>query len=456
MDVLEGTPPVGNGGGISGVFSRPVWQTGTGFPSGTLRCVPDVAAVADANFSGTPNVGAFLVLGGGYSGGAGTSLSSPVWAGIVATMNSARSNLGLTPLGLLGPWVYPLIGTNAFRDITAGNNGAYSAGVGYDLCTGIGTPNVTNLIAGIDEEITFTGPPTSPINAGTPVAMSATAQLPATYQWKLNGANIPGATSSTYSIARTVVADNGLYSVVVTSSLGSFTYVIGTLTVNATSAPAFTLAASPATVTVASGRSVVFNTIATGSPTPSYQWTLNSVPISGAVDPILLVSGATSASAGTYTCTATNSQGSVSTSATLTVVTTAAPGYLTNLSSRAIVGTGANILIAGFGIAGSGAMDLLVRAGGPTLEAPPYNGTGYITAPQLTLFDTVVPSNPQPIVTNVAWGSPFTSGTSIVNVHPQTATTALFDTVGAYHFNAGSADLRRLRSPRRPAPIPPR
>ncbi len=85
-------------------------------------------------------------------------------------------------------------------------------------------------------------------------------------------------------------------------------------------------------------------------------------------------------------------------------------------------------------------MDLLVRGGGPTLAAPPYNGTGYITAPQLTLFDTVVPNNPQPIVTNVAWGSPFTLGTSSVNVSPQIATTALFDTVGAYPFNVGSAD----------------
>ncbi len=89
-------------------------------------------------------------------------------------------------------------------------------------------------------------------------------------------------------------------------------------------------------------------------------------------------------------------------------------------------------------------MDLLVRGGGPTLAAPPYNGTGYITAPQLTLFDTVVPSNPQPIVTNVAWGSPYTLGTSTVNVHPQAATTALFNTVGA--FTTSSVGHRTLDS----------
>ncbi len=158
--------------------------------------------------------------------------------------------------------------------------------------------------------------------------------------------------------------------------------------------------------------------------------------------PVLLVSGATSANAGTYTCMATNYPGfrPAPFGRARRSSLSSTPGYLTNISSRAIVGTGASILIAGFGIAGTGSMDLLVRGGGPTLEAPPYNGTGYITAPQLTLFDTLVPSNPLPIVSSVAWGSPFTLGTSSVNVSPQMASTALFNTVGAYDFNVGSAD----------------
>jgi kumamolisin len=41
----------------------------------------------------------------------------------------------------------PQIGTPAFRDITAGNNGAFHCGVGYDKVTGIGSPNVKELIA---------------------------------------------------------------------------------------------------------------------------------------------------------------------------------------------------------------------------------------------------------------------------------------------------------------------
>ena len=50
-------------------------------------------------------------------------------------------------MGLLGPKIYPLMGTANFRDITSGNNGDYSAGVGYDLVTGMGVPNVAKLMA---------------------------------------------------------------------------------------------------------------------------------------------------------------------------------------------------------------------------------------------------------------------------------------------------------------------
>ncbi len=105
----------------------------------------------------------------------------------------------------------------------------------------------------------------------------------------------------------------------------------------------FTIAATPSTVTVAAGRTAVFNATAIGTPTPTYQWTLNgSTTIPGAAvtnDPILMINGATSADAGTYTCTATNSVGTpATTSATLAVTTTANPGYLTNLSGRGVVG----------------------------------------------------------------------------------------------------------------------
>ena len=131
----------GSGGGTSRFFPRPSWQTGTGVPHGTERLVPDVASAAD------PNTGAFLVFHGSPMGIGGTSWSAPVWAGFCALINEARKNAGKPFLAFLNPALYPLIGTPAFRDITAGSNGAFPCGPGYDQVTGIGSPNVKQLLA---------------------------------------------------------------------------------------------------------------------------------------------------------------------------------------------------------------------------------------------------------------------------------------------------------------------
>ena len=70
-------------------------------------------------------------------------------------INQARANIGQPSLGLLGPKIYPLNGTSSFRGITTGSNGAngvYNAGPGYNLCTGLGVPNVANLIRAVASE----------------------------------------------------------------------------------------------------------------------------------------------------------------------------------------------------------------------------------------------------------------------------------------------------------------
>ncbi len=148
---------------------------------------------------------------------------------------------------------------------------------------------------------------------------------------------------------------------------------------------------------------VAFSALAPGA--SSYQWILNgSTTIPGAIittDSVLLITGATSADAGTYTCVASNSSGSVTSNpATLTVVTTSTPGYLLNMSLQANVGTGANILIAGFGIGGSGTENLLLRGGGPSLTTD-FGLTGTLSNPQLTLCD----NSSTPIVTDIGWGN---------------------------------------------------
>jgi kumamolisin len=129
---------VGSGGGISIFFTRPDWQKGTGIADGKMRLVPDVSLAAD------PDRGAFVFLAGQPQQIGGTSWSAPTWAGFCALINESRTKAGMSPAGFLNPLFYQNM--QAFRDITVGNNGKYDAGPGHDLVTGIGVPNVRELI----------------------------------------------------------------------------------------------------------------------------------------------------------------------------------------------------------------------------------------------------------------------------------------------------------------------
>ena len=80
---------------------------------------------------------------------AGTSLSALIWAGFCALINEARSKANKPLLPFLNPLIYPLIRSASFRDITDGNNGAFDAGPGHDMVTGIGVPNMKQLIAAL-------------------------------------------------------------------------------------------------------------------------------------------------------------------------------------------------------------------------------------------------------------------------------------------------------------------
>ncbi|MGA8664600.1 MAG: hypothetical protein WB809_06010, partial [Thermoplasmata archaeon] len=127
----------GSGGGYS-LFPRPWWQHGTGVPTApTTRGDPDVSADASN--------GVEIIQGGGATAVGGTSLATPVWAGIAAIADQHAA----APLGYLDPVLYSILrGSNYstdFHDITSGNNG-YAAHTGWDPVTGIGTPIVAHLV----------------------------------------------------------------------------------------------------------------------------------------------------------------------------------------------------------------------------------------------------------------------------------------------------------------------
>jgi kumamolisin len=64
----------------------------------------------------------------------GTSAVAPLWAGLIARINSAKGS----PVGFINPHLYRGFG---FNDVTSGGNGGYAAAIGWDACSGLGTPN---------------------------------------------------------------------------------------------------------------------------------------------------------------------------------------------------------------------------------------------------------------------------------------------------------------------------
>jgi kumamolisin len=133
----------GSGGGISTNFPRPSWQMGSS-SFGKYRSVPDVAFDADPH-SGVPIYfqGQWLLVGG-------TSLGAPCWAAIWALATQYHQQRTGKTLGYANPLLYALANSArraaVFHDVTAGSNGSYRAGPGWDDVTGWGSPNVYNLV----------------------------------------------------------------------------------------------------------------------------------------------------------------------------------------------------------------------------------------------------------------------------------------------------------------------
>jgi subtilase family serine protease len=124
----------GSGGGPSTVESEPAYQQGV--QTTGKRTIPDIAA--DASPSSGVQVYDSFGEGGFIGGVGGTSLASPMWAGIMAIANQGRRLAGKGTLDNMPADLYSLSASN-FHDIVKGNNG-YAAGPGYDYVTGIGSP----------------------------------------------------------------------------------------------------------------------------------------------------------------------------------------------------------------------------------------------------------------------------------------------------------------------------
>jgi kumamolisin len=142
----DGAQGGATGGGVSDSFGLPGWQASAGVPgqagSGRAgRGVPDVAGNAD------PRTGYQVRVDGQDTVVGGTSAVAPLWAALICRLAQATGR----SFGLMQPLLYAGVSAGktaaGFRDITQGNNGAYTAGLGWDACTGLGVPDGAALVA---------------------------------------------------------------------------------------------------------------------------------------------------------------------------------------------------------------------------------------------------------------------------------------------------------------------
>ena len=133
----DGADAAGDSGLAAGASSG---SGGASASSSGGRGVPDVAGNAD------PTTGYQVYADGKAQVVGGTSAVAPLWAALIGRLAQATGQR----FGLIQPTLYAGItpGTDVagFNDITSGNNGAYSAGPGWDACTGLGSPEGTALL----------------------------------------------------------------------------------------------------------------------------------------------------------------------------------------------------------------------------------------------------------------------------------------------------------------------
>ena len=218
----------GAGPTTGGGFAQPTWQQGLSVPSAPsgVRYVPDVSLFASPNFPGyifctpvnpptnssTCASGIFTAVDKNGSLVGGTSVSSPIFAGIVALLNQYVVSTGFQStagLGNVNPTLYTLAATpsnNVFHTVTSGDNNVYcspntpagqptnvqcpAAGVmgysasnfdpttHYNLVTGLGSVNVDNLaiawVASAAPTTTFISTTSTTVSQGTSVTFTAT------------------------------------------------------------------------------------------------------------------------------------------------------------------------------------------------------------------------------------------------------------------------------------------
>jgi subtilase family serine protease len=365
-----------SGGGISpDSIPIPSWQklsgviTSSNRGSTTLRNGPDVSA--NANFTFYVCADQTTCTANEFGG---TSFAAPMWAGYLALANQQAAANGES-IGFIDPIIYPAALTSSygtyFHDITSGSCGTFSGITGFDLCTGWGSPNTTgviNLLAGAaTPSFTLSDSPSSlTITQGSSGTSTITVHDAGGFTGSvtLAASGLPSGVTATFgtnpttgtsvlTLTASATATTGTSTVTITGTSGSLTATTTlALTVNSTATPAFSVSASPTSVTVtqgASGTSTItvtstggFNSATTlsasGLPsgvTATFSTNPVTPPANGSATSTLTLTASASATVGTATVTITGTSGSTSHSTTIALTVNASsttPNFTLSLS----------------------------------------------------------------------------------------------------------------------------
>ena len=354
-----------SGGGVSpDSIPIPSWQTAADGCSGcskTLRNGPDVSG--NANFTYYVCADQTTCTANEYGG---TSFAAPMWAGYLALANQQAAANGTT-IGFINPTIYPAAEGSShatyLHDITSGSCGTFSAATGFDLCTGWGSPNTTGLIgllAGSSSSPSFTlsaSPSSLTIAQGSSGSSTITVTDVGGFTGSvtLAASGLPSGVTATFgtnpttgtsvlTLTASSTATTGTATVTITGTSGSLTATTTiALTVNSSATPAFSVSASPTSVTVtqgSSGTSTItvtstggFNSATTlsasGLPsgvTATFSTNPVTPPANGSANSTLTLTASGSATVGTATVTITGTSGSTSHSTTITLTVNASSG----------------------------------------------------------------------------------------------------------------------------------
>jgi len=239
--------------------------------------------------------------------------------GSTVTLSVAAS--GTEPLGYqwnLGG--VPLAGaTNStliLPNVSGANAGSYTVVITNVANSVTSTPAVLSISA--PPAITSQPNPNNPLPIGGSVTFSVTASSssPLTYQWRLNGVNLLGATNATLQLNNVQATAAGDYTVVVGNAVASVVSAKANLSVST----AITIVSAPQDQTANAGDTIVFNVVALGTAPLTYQWQFNGTDVLGATGDSLTLTNVQPAEAGQYQVVVANGAGPVtSPAATLTV-----------------------------------------------------------------------------------------------------------------------------------------